>query len=137
MKDFEDKIYLAGEEVIHGLKGFFLNELKQGPFKIYDMSLSLFAASSGTIGVILALYKFFHQTLRANFSFFVLCIALFILFLSSVKAIFIVMPKFCEIGGDTELFSEYIFLMKKASRSLKYWMGLWLLGAILGIVALF
>jgi len=120
-----------GQDVNDAILEWAKEELKGGPTRTYDLGKFLFTVSSGTAGLVVAIQKLggLNQYVHRK----TLISALILLAVSICISLDMVRPRVWNTEAD--LHDEYDKHIKRFIKSLRAWVVIWGIGAILGIIS--
>ena len=121
-----------GSDVDNSIYKWAENELIQGPSRGYDIGKFFFTVSSGTLGLIIGLFKV-YTTIKFDY---ICLLSILFYFISITFAINLVKPKIWKLTGDTDLYNEYIKHVKRLILNMWLWVITWLIATILGLYRL-
>jgi hypothetical protein len=123
---------LRGEDVVDGLRGWLKAELNEGPRQGYDLGKFFFSITLSTIGAIAAIERLNPNAQLGT----LLAIAMGVLALSMGPALRLLYPRKYRLAGETDMLQEYEVRIDAVRGNARIWFMLWLVGSILGAVAL-
>jgi len=128
----KEPMRIRGEDVLEGLRDWVKSDLKESPKLGYDLGKFFFSVSVGTIGTLAALEKLRPSSGMSG----ILAFSFAVLFLSIVLALLMAIPRKSAIGGDTDLYIEYMKSVDRIVFRSWVWFSLWLIGTGLGAWAI-
>ncbi len=121
---------IEGKDIEEGVRGWAKEEIKQGPFREYDLGKFFFGVSTGTIGVLLVAEKMqtpcWSWQLILSFVGLLICAAL---------SLFMVIPKAWKIEGQTDLQEKRNRVIRRIVYSSYIWFSIWALSLGVGVWA--
>jgi hypothetical protein len=132
MSDFDR---IEPEDILVALRDWAKEEVKRGPADRRELGRFLFTVSSATIGIILTIAKLVpgdSTGISAN-----LFVSLLILLVSILTAIYMAKPHVWRAGARTSLLQEYQKQVEHIETETLVWVVSWVIGTILGVMAIF
>jgi hypothetical protein len=122
-----------GEDIASAVRGWVSDEIKGGPGSRWELGKFFFAVSSGTLGILVSIEKLSGAfSLRPY-----LAASLLVLFVSTIVALVLAIPKRWRLNAEMDLFDEYSTQTKRVYFLIWIWFILWLFGSGIGIFATF
>ena len=120
-----------GEDTAAAVRSWISDEIKGGPGSRWELGKFFFAVSSGTLGTFVSIEKLSGAFALRPY----LGVALLILFISTIVALLLAIPKRWKLSSDTDLFVEYAAQTSKIYRLIWLWFILWIVGSAIGVYA--
>ena len=121
---------IDGIDIEEGVRGWAKEEIKQGPFREYDLGKFFFGVSTGTIGVLLVAEQMhtpcWSWQLIGSFIGLLICAGI---------SIFMVIPKGWKVEGATDLQDKRNGIIRRIVYSSYIWFSIWALSLALGVWA--